>query len=229
MFMRGKLSHSLLCSFAFFASALSLPLVLPKSASAQDGTDNEPFVGYYSETRNCVRSFPQLADSNGLSKGWSYECIAQDGVVFVLSTIDKCPSVAINMVKRVTPDKKKTDIICIFLASDVQGSEKLVRKGSSVPEQASAPPIQEYGPDGCPVGRSRRIKKGFLGIGKRDYGCLTDYEYSAIRAQEDATDAAILQNTMNSIERNKPVNCYGSGFTTGGFGMTQTFANASCY
>ncbi len=224
----GNCRRLMLHSNHFLALSSSLALMFPMSAVAQVGTDNEPFVGYYSETRNCVRSAPQPADSNGLSKGWSYECIAQDEVVFVLSLIDKCPSVAINMVKRVSPDKKKTDIICVFLASDVQGSDKLVR-GSVVAAEPVPSPMPAFGIDGCPAGSSRRVKKGFLGMGKKDYGCLTDYEYAEIRAREGATNAAIMMNTMNSIERNKPVNCYGTGFTTGGYGMTQTFANASCY
>jgi hypothetical protein len=203
--------------------------VLISDAKAQVGTANDPFVAYYSLSRDCVRSEPTPADANGLSKGWSYECVAQDEVVFVLSLIDKCPSVAINTVRRNSPDNKKIDIICIFLASDVKGSEMISRKSKSEISQQAVPSQPAMGFDGCPIGSSKRIKKGFLGMGGRDYGCLTDYEYADIQQRERASNSSAWSNFINSTQPSKPAYCYGSSYTTGSYGMSQTTANASCF
>lgn len=212
-----------------FAIGLIMLPALANTVKAQSGTDSDPFVTYYSQTRNCVRSDPSAADANGLSKGWSYECVAQNEVVFVLSLIDKCPSVAIDTVRRDSPDKKKIDVICIFLASDVKGSEWLSRKSSTDSMQTVNPSQPAISFDGCPAGSTRRIKKGFLGLGRQDYGCLTDYEYADIQARERASNANAWAILNNSLQQSKPAYCYGSSFTTGSYGMSQTTASASCF
>lgn len=74
--------------------------------------------------------------------------------------------------------------------------------------------IYEPSSDGCPAGKSRYRTNGLFGLGRRDLGCMTDYEANSYRQQQ-------IQNSINNMNTNRPRNC-----TTNIIG-SQAFTN--CY
>lgn len=96
------------------APALQIP------AKAQAAAEGEAFKAYYSSSKNCIRSTASPADARGLSSGWSYECVAQDGVLFIKSKSNKCPAIAIAQIPRNNSAGKIKDTLCAFLAADVK-------------------------------------------------------------------------------------------------------------
>lgn len=96
------------------APALQIP------AKAQAAAEGEAFKSYYSSSKNCIRSTASPADARGLSSGWSYECVAQDGVLFIKSKSNKCPAIAIAQIPRNNNAGKIKDTLCAYLAADVK-------------------------------------------------------------------------------------------------------------
>jgi len=97
-----------------FTPALQIP------AKAQAAAEGEAFKAYYSSSKNCIRSTASPADARGLSSGWSYECVAQEGVLFIKSKSNKCPAIAIAQIPRNNSAGKIKDTLCAFLAADVK-------------------------------------------------------------------------------------------------------------
>lgn len=97
-----------------FTPALQIP------AKAQAAAEGEAFKAYYSSSKNCIRSTASPADARGLSSGWSYECVAQEGVLFIKSKSNKCPTIAIAQIPRNNSAGKIKDTLCAFLAADVK-------------------------------------------------------------------------------------------------------------
>ena len=53
----------------------------------------------------------------------------------------------------------------------------------------------------CPSGKQRYTTSGFLGLGKRDLGCMTPHEIESLRRQVHANRLSILNNISGSLER----------------------------
>jgi len=47
--------------------------------------------------------------------------------------------------------------------------------------------------DGCAEGRRRRRVGGLFGIGSKDYGCLTDYEFAVLMQMQQANSIRLLE------------------------------------
>ena len=108
---------------AIFLGTAMLVVITPAlqiPAKAQAGAEGEAFKAYYSSSKNCIRSTASPADARGLSSGWSYECVAQEGVLFIKSKSNKCPTIAIAQISRNNSAGKIKDTLCAFLAADVK-------------------------------------------------------------------------------------------------------------
>jgi hypothetical protein len=128
-----------------------------------------------------------------------------------------------------SPNHPKSDAALSPSTNDFVNPLTEALQGPSVPSGRSITDILNPNHDGCPLGTSRRKTSGLLGIGAKDYGCLTDYEYANVKEQENAGQRQSLQNSLMLMQLNKPVYCYGSGSAYGIGGLVYGTSTKTCF